>query len=197
MDEDVKEMKDTKDTRVVDSIQYEGKPSAKYVPEGFKTVDAFLKDMRRKHEAGLDADDENRKEAIEDKKFAAGEQWDPIVLENRKGLPNLVINTVPQFTAQLVGDFRDSRNGIKVLPQEDGDIEIARLRSDLIRSIETKSRANRVYDQAFESSVQCGDGAFRVCVDYTRDDVFEQEILLKPIEDCLSVVWDALSIDPP
>jgi hypothetical protein len=43
---------------------------------------------------------------------------------------------------------------------------------------------------------QCGDGAFRVAVQYTSDDVFDQDIVLQPIDDCLSVVWDRLSIDP-
>lgn len=182
--------------RVSEYTDYANNVEKKYVPEGFESKEAFLKDMREHYQADLDADDENRKEAIDDKRFAAGEQWDPLVLEHRKGLPNLVINSVPQFTAQLVGDWRTNKNGIKVLPTEDGDVDIARVRSDLVRSIETKSRANRVYDQAFESSVQCGDGAFRVCVDYLRDDVFEQEIFIKPIEDSLSVVWDRFSVDP-
>jgi hypothetical protein len=44
--------------------------------------------------------------------------------------------------------------------------------------------------------VQCGDGAFRVGVQYTSDDVFDQDIVLSPIDDCLSVVWDRLSVDP-
>lgn len=167
-----------------------------YVPEGFDSQEAFLRDMRSKYEADIEADDDNRKDAVDDKKFAAGEQWDPLVLEHRKGLPNLVINSVPQFTAQLVGDWRQNRNGIKVLPTEEGDIDIAKIRGDLMRSIENKSRAHRVYDQAFESAIQCGDGAFRVSVDWARDSVFDQDICLKPIEDCLAVVWDHLSVDP-
>lgn len=185
------------ESRPVDKTDF-GKEKVKksYVPEGFKSKEEFLKDMRQKYEADIEADDDNRKEAVDDKKFAAGEQWDPIVLEHRKGLPNLVINSVPQFTAQLVGDFRQNRNGIKVLPMEDGDVDVAKIRGDLVRSIETRSRATRVYDQAFESAIQCGDGAFRVSVDWSRDSVFDQDIGLKPIEDCLSVVWDHLSIDP-
>src|SRR5690606_28247441 len=55
---------------------------------------------------------------------------------------------------------------------------------------------SRVYDSAFESLVQCGDGAFRVSVEYARDDVFDQDIFIRPLEDCLSVVWDRYSVDP-
>lgn len=172
------------------------KVSDKYVPEGFKKVEDYLTDMRENYELDLEADRLNRVEAIDDKEFAAGNQWDPVVLEQRTGLPCLVINSVPQFTAQVVGDWRTNKNGVKVLPTGDEDVDVADIRSDLIRSIETRSRASRVYDSAFESSVQCGDGAFRVAVEYVRDDVFDQEIYIRPIEDALSVVWDRMSVDP-
>ena len=171
-------------------------PKKSYVPEGFDTVEDYLQDMRETYELDLAADDDNRKAALEDKKFVAGEQWDPIVLEQRKGLPCLTINTIPQFTAQLVGDWRQNRVAVKVLPSESGDKAVADVRSDLIRAIEAQSRASRVYDNAFESMVQCGDGAFRVAVQYANEDAFDQDIVLQPIDDALSVVWDRLSIDP-
>lgn len=172
------------------------KPKKGYVPDGFKTVEEYLQDMRETYELDLEADDENRKHALEDKRFVAGDQWEPQVLQQRQGLPCLVINTLPQFTAQLVGDWRENRNGVKVLPSEGGDKAVADVRSDLIRSIETKNRGSRVYDSAFESMVQCGDGAFRIGLQYTSEDVFDQEIALQSIDDALSVVWDRLSIDP-
>lgn len=184
------------DATPFEALEYEGKVKKGYVPEGFETEEDFLIDMRQEYEKNLDFDRENREEAVQDKKFAAGEQWDPIVLEHRRGLPNLVINSVPQFTAQLVGDWRANRNGIKVIPAEDGDVNIATVRQDLIRAIEVQSRAQRVYDSAFESAIQCGDGDFRVCVKYARDDVFDQNIEIEAIDDALSVVWDRLSIDP-
>lgn len=168
----------------------------KYCPEGFKNVDEYLQDLRENYELDLEADADNRKAALEDKKFVAGEQWEATVLQQRKGLPCLVINTIPQFTAQLIGDWRENRVGIKVVPSETGDKDTADVRSDLIRSIETKARADRVYDSAFESMVQCGDGAFRIGVQYAEGDVFDQEITIAPIDECLSVVWDRMSIDP-
>jgi hypothetical protein len=167
-----------------------------YSPDGYKTPEEYLDDLRETYELDLQADDDNRKAAIEDKKFVAGEQWDPIVLQQRQGLPCLTINTIPQFTAQITGDWRENRVGVKVLPAENGDKNTADVRSDLIRSIETKSRADRVYTSAFESMVQCSDGAFRVAVTYTSDDVFDQDIVLEPIDDALSTVWDRLSVDP-
>jgi hypothetical protein len=184
----------------IDTLNFDSeelkKPEAKYVPEGFETVEDYLKDLRENYELDLQADDDNRKAALEDKKFVAGEQWDAQVLQQRQGLPCLVINTVPQFTAQLVGDWRENRNAVKVIPGESGKKEIADIRSDLVRSIQTKSRADRVLSNTFESMIQCGDGAFRIGVQYVCDDVFDQEISFGQIDDCLSVVWDRLSIDP-
>ncbi len=171
-------------------------PNKSYVPEGFDSVEDFLSDMRQQYDLDILADDDNRKEAMEDKKFAAGEQWDPVVLQHRQGLPCLVINTVPQFTAQLVGDWRQNRNGVKVVPSENGDQAIAEVRSDLIRAIENDSRGTRAYDVAFESMVQCGDGAYQITVEYAYDDAFDQEIRIRPIDDNLAVVWDRNSIDP-
>ena len=185
-----------KDGDIVDTLHITDSVGSSYVPEGFESVTDFLQDMREEYSADVDFDRENREAAIDDKKFAAGEQWDPIVLQQRKGLPCLVINNIPQFTAQLVGDWRESRKAIKVVPSNDEDADVASVRGDLILAIELQSRASRVYDSSFESLVQCGDGAFRVSVEYARDDVFDQDIFIRPIEDAMSVVWDRYSIDP-
>lgn len=192
----IKKPKPKKDGTQIDTLPIEGRVDANYVPEGFKTVEEFLNDMRQEYQADVDADRTNRDAALDDKKFAAGEQWDPVVLEQRKGLPCLVINNIPQFTAQLVGDWRESRKAIKVVPSNDEDVDVASVRGDLIRAIELQSRADRVYDSSFESLVQCGDGAFRVSVEYARDDIFDQDIFLRPIEDALACVWDRYSVDP-
>lgn len=193
--EDMSKKAQKQKLREVDVIDAE--PVAKdYVPEGFDSAEEFLSDMRAQYQADVDFDRINRFEMMDDLRFAAGEQWDPVVLQQRKGLPCLVINTIPQFTAQLVGDWRESRKAIKVVPSNDEDVDIADIREDLVRSIEMQSRADRVYDSAFESMVQCGDGDFKITVEYARDDVFDQDIFIRPIEDPLAVVWDRFSVDP-
>jgi hypothetical protein len=187
---------DKVDGTPIDVNHIEGITAKDYIPEGFESQEGFLLDMREQYSSDIQFDKYNRDQALEDKKFSAGEQWDPVVLEQRKGLPCLVINTIPQFTAQLVGDWRESRKAIKVLASNDEDSDVASIRGDIIRSIEAQSRADRVYDSSFESTVQCGDGSFRVAVEYARDNVFDQDIFIRPIEDALSVVWDRYSVDP-
>lgn len=195
-DYDKKKIEPKEEGTLISTLAVEGLPEENYVPEGFDSVEDFLTDMREEYKADLEFDRVNREQAMDDKRFAAGEQWDPVVLEQRRGLPCLVINNIPQFTAQLVGDWRESRKAIKVVPSNDEDVDVASIRGDLIRGIELQSRADRVYDSAFESLVQCGDGAFRVSVEYARDNVFDQDIFIRPIEDALSVVWDRFSVDP-
>ena len=193
---DYTEPKEKEEGSLINTIHYEGRVDESYVPEGFDSQEDFLDDMREEFRADVDFDRINREQALDDKKFAAGEQWDPIILRQREGLPCLVINNIPQFTAQIVGDWREARAAIKVIPSNDEDADVASVRSDIVRSIEMQSRADRVYDSSFESLVQCGDGAFRVSVEYARDDVFEQDLFIRPIEDALSVVWDRFSVDP-
>lgn len=190
--------KKEKEAKNLDVLSFDTseKPKKGYIPEGYESAEKFLEEMRQDYELDLDFDRENRLEALDDKQFAAGEQWDPSVLEHRAGLPCLTINTVPQFIAQLVGDWRQNRRSIKVIPSEDGDVDIASIRADLVRAIENSSRASRVYDSAFESVLQCGEGAFRVSVEYAKDNVFDQDIFIRPIDDALSVVWDRMSVDP-
>lgn len=187
--------KETQNLRRPDLIAAEP-IAAKYVPEGFDSEEDFIHDMREQYQHDVDFDRINRYEMIDDLRFAAGEQWDPVVLQQRKGLPCLVINTIPQFTAQLVGDWRESRKAIKVIPSNEADSDLADIREDLVRNIEMESRADRSYDQSFESMVMCGDGSFKVTVEYAKDDVFDQDIFIRPIEDVLSVVWDRFSVDP-
>lgn len=195
MDDNKKVSKEKQNLRRPDLIEVEA-VSKDYVPEGFDSQESFLSDMREQYQADVDFDRINRYEAIDDLRFAAGEQWDPVVLQQRKGLPNLVINTIPQFTAQLVGDWRESRKAIKIVPSNDEDTNVASVREDLVRNIEMQSRSDRVNDQAFESMIQCGDAAFKIAVEYAKDDVFDQDIFIRPIEDALAVVWDRFSVDP-
>jgi hypothetical protein len=60
--------------------------SDKYTPEGFKDQEDYLSDLRETYTLDLQADQDNREAALEDKRFTAGDQWDPQVLQQRQGL---------------------------------------------------------------------------------------------------------------
>jgi len=169
-----------------------------YKPKGYKDADEFLSEARELYRIDREADRDNLDAALDDLKFASGDQWDEAVKADRRqlGQPIATNNTLPQFIGQVVGDRRVNSTSVKVLPRENTDVDIAEIRSDLIRNIEVQSRAERVYAQAFEHEVTCGIGNFRVELDWTGDDVFDRDIFIRPVPNPLSVTWDFMSIDP-
>lgn len=160
--------------------------------------DAFCQEARERYTEGGTADRENREAGYDDLKFLAGHQWDEGVEEERRlaGRPCLTINRLPQFVAQVVGDIRLNRPGIKVRPVEDADKDMAEVREGLIRHIEHQSRAHAVYVKCGQDQVSCGRGSFRVDIDYAGEDVFDRDLFIRPVDDPLAVVWDPLSTEP-
>lgn len=169
-----------------------------YVPEGYETQQAFLDYAVKLYDADVRYDRNNRDWALEDLKFAAGDQWDDAVKNDRlrKLRPCLTINVLPQFIGQVVGDRRMNKVSIKVRPFRSGTKEVADIRSGLIKSIEMYSRAERAYDAACEDQVACGIGNLRADMEYAANDVFDQDIRIKHIPNPLAVVWDRMSVDP-
>lgn len=174
------------------------KPKKPKHPSDFENAHAFLEHIRTTFAADMEADEQNRRESIEDARFVAGEQWDPAVRQKRAAAnkPTLTINRLPAYVAQLVGNRRLNDTGIAVLPDAGGDRKVAQIREGLIRSIQKISRAQFAYDTAFQQAVIGGLGNFQVHLDYAHDDVFEQDIRIVAIPNPLSVVWDRSSVDP-
>lgn len=179
-----------------EEVAAEADVRAPYVPEGFEAVEDFLREAREEYQADIDYDYDNRAAALDDLAFTAGTQWDPEVLRRRLGKPCLTIDTLPQVIGQVVGDRRINQTSIKVMPREGGDVDVASIRADLIRAIEGKSRAERTYNQSFGCAVTCGIGNFRIVLDYSDDEAFDQDIFIRPIANPLAVVWDRMSVDP-
>jgi hypothetical protein len=165
-------------------------------PEGYKDEAEFLDEARKRFQDAVDSDRENRDEGLEDARFAAGEQWDEDAKKAREGLPCLVINQLPQFIAQVVGDIRINRPAIRVRPAEDADQELAEVREGLIRAIERDCDAQGVYASAGQAQVTSGIGNFRVKLDYADEMSFERDIRIERIPDPFAVAWDPLSIEP-
>ena len=166
-------------------------------------ADDFGKEVRELWTQGEEADHDNRKEAVIDLRIAANDQWDPADLAARQNTdddqpprPCLTINTTLSFTKQITGDRLANQISIKVLPREDGDKEVAEIRTEMLRTVEHQSRAQRVYRQAFEQAVMCGIGNFRVDLDYAYDDAFERDVFIRGIPNPLAVIWDPLAADP-
>lgn len=167
-------------------------------PSDFDDAQDFLRFMRETYDKDREADEQNRREMIEDARYVGGDQWDAAVKQRRaaSSKPTLTINRLPAYVAQLVGNRRMNDIGIKIAADMGGTKKVAEIREGLIRNIQKVSRAQHAYDKAFEQQVIGGLGNFRVHLDYAHDDVFEQDIHVAAIPNPLAVVWDQGSVDP-
>jgi hypothetical protein len=165
-----------------------------------KTAEQTIVDEARDAIAdSYEADRHNRLEMATDLRFVAGDQWPSTVRTERDaaGRPMLTFNLMPQFIRQVSNDVRQADISIKVSPVDDNDDpELAELYNGILQQIQYRSSAKHVYANAAESQIACGMGYWRIVTQYTNDDGFDQEILLKRIANPLSVYMDPGAIEP-
>ena len=146
-----------------------------------------------------DADTNNRSEALEDLKFAAGDQW-PVEIQNSRTLearPCLTINKIDAYVRQVTNQQRQQRPRIKVHGMNNqSDAKVAEILTGICRHIEVNSDADHAYDNAFNYAVRMGFGYWRVKTDYVREDSFDQEIYIEPIHNPFTVYFDPNSTLP-
>jgi len=146
-----------------------------------------------------DNDSNNRVEALEDLKFAGGDQW-PVEIQNSRLLesrPYLTINKIDAYCRQIANSQRQQRPRIKCHGMNtDSDEKMAQVITGICRHVEEQSDADAAYDNAFDFAVRMGWGFWRITTDYVRPDSFDQEIYIKRIENPFMVYFDPNSNEP-
>jgi hypothetical protein len=146
-----------------------------------------------------DADSTNRAEALNDIKFAAGDQW-PVEIQNSRNLesrPCLTINKIDAYIRQVTNQQRMQRPRIKVHPVNNlADYKIAQVIEGITRHIEVNSNADTAYDTAFDYAVRMGWGYWRINTRYVSENSFDQEIYIDTIDNPFTVYFDPNSILP-
>ncbi|HEX2801044.1 MAG TPA: portal protein, partial [Phenylobacterium sp.] len=141
-----------------------------------------------------DAEAENRREALDDLRFARlGEQWPAAIRRERDldGRPCLTINRLPAFIRQVVNDARRNKPAIVVHPVDDqADPATAEVFNGLIRHIEQSSDAEVAYDTALDFAVTGGFGYFRINTRYACDDGFDQDLVVERVANPFSIYGD-------
>ena len=88
-----------------------------------------------------EADQNNRSEALEDLKFAAGDQW-PVEIQNSRVLearPCLTVNKVDAYCRQITNQMRQQRPRIKVHGMNnESDAKMAQIIQGICRHIEVQ-----------------------------------------------------------
>lgn len=160
--------------------------------------DDLLVQGREAFEKCQDAEQENRREALDDIRFSRlGEQWPDAILKQREidRRPCLTINKMPAFIRQVVNDARQNKPSIKVHPVDsNADVHTADVINGLIRNIEYTSNADVAYDTAIEASVSGGFGYWRIGMDYAYDDSFDMDLTIERVANQFAVYGDPNSM---
>jgi hypothetical protein len=157
-------------------------------------MDDLIREARDAFKECKEADQHNHDDYLEDVRFARlGEQWDKEIRQQREleHRPILTVNKLAPIIRQVVNDSRQNKPSIKVHPvDDDADPETAELISGLIRNIEATSDADVAYDTGVECAVSGGFGYWKVNIEHTRDDTFEQDIAIRRVSNPLSIYGD-------
>ena len=173
---------------------------------GFEDVNndpLLLARVRRFYDEGVGAFEENRRMHSEDLNFIynseAMGQWDPVVLQNRRGKPSYTFNRCIGPVNIVIADMRQTKPAGKVRPASDGASEpVAEIYAGLCRSIEQASRADQIYKEQYKFAVAGGYGAWRIMPVYMTDDgdgAFDQVLRVINIANPQTVVWDPQCAD--
>ena len=162
-------------------------------------TDDVLKEAKEAFELASERESDNRKEALDDLRFARlAEQWPDGVRQQREreGRPCLTVNRLPAFIRQVVNDARQNKPSIKVHPVDSAaDVRTAEIYNGLIRNIEVSSRAGVAYDTALDFAVTMGFGYFRINTHYACEDNFDLDVVIKRIANPFSVYGDPYSTE--
>lgn len=152
----------------------------------------FLVRVRERYQIMLEADQENRRKALEDLKFAnePGAQWDASMKTERGERPCYEFNKCRINGKRVINEIRANRPQGKVRAVEDGDKDTAQLYEGLCRNIANVSDFDTVTDQAAEYQVDAGMAAWRIVTEYADDTAFDQDILIKPFKNPFCVYSD-------
>ena len=162
-------------------------------------LEDFLTKVKKRLKQGIEAYSDDRSAAAEDLRFLGGEQWDEEEKKRRKARqrPMLTLNMLPEKVDRVVGDMRQNRARVKIRPfSSDANIDVARIREGIIRSIEYNSNAPAIYDYAGGRMAECGFGTWRYLTRYCEDNPFVQEIYMSLIKNSFTVIIDPSAREP-
>lgn len=142
-----------------------------------------------------------RQEADTDMRYISGDPWDPEERAIREDAdrPCMAWDELSQYINQLVNDPKQNKRAIKVDPRGAGaNDKTAEYRGNLIREIETNSKAQYAYTTAFQGACERSYGYFRIGKRFvtvnaeaeSSADAFNQELYIGRIPNPDTVLFD-------
>lgn len=147
----------------------------------------------KNYENAVAYEKENRDDFIMSNSFTDGNQW-PVELKNQRiseSRPCLTSNKLRKFAFQILGEIQQSRIELDVAPlNSQSTVEIAAILNRVISYIERISKSHYAYDRATYSALSGGWGHWRLRTQYKSEYEFDQDIIIDPIQNPLSVFLD-------
>lgn len=167
------------------------------MPAEKKDLEELLERVKARYDLMVEADEDNRDLAMADMKFVnvPGEQWDPNMKKARGARPCYEFNKLRVSGKRIINNMRANRPAAKVRPVEGGDKQGAEFREGLLRNIWNRSDGESITDYQAEYQVNGGMCAWRITTEYADDDVFEQDIWVRNIENPFAVHCDPSAKD--
>lgn len=162
-------------------------------------LDPVVSRMLSFYKLSSEAESDNRKRGLAALKFGSGgqEQWDTNILRMRQSdnRPSESYNQIPQFVHQITNDQRMNMPSVKFLPGNEASRELAEVREDLARCIQSSSEAEVARDTAVDYQVRIGWGYYRILTDYENATSFDQIIKVGRIRNPFTVYDDPYSLE--
>lgn len=139
--------------------------------------------------------------ALEDAKFLSDDkfaQWNEADYNERVSSrrPALTIDQLGQFVHQVVNDIRMNTPTINVIPTgPESDEDTAEVFRGLIKNIEYASNADNAYDTSAYDAVRMSIGFIRVDHQFSNDDGFDQDIVIRRVVNPLACWLDCMSTE--
>lgn len=159
-------------------------------PEARKTLRKLLGWYYREREIQA----ENRLQMAIDADYYDGDQWDPAdaaTLEERGQVP-LVFNEVAVMCDWLIGTERRARVDWSVLPRTEDDVQLADVKTKVLKYVGDVNRITFNRSRAFEDAIKVGVGWLD---DGVRNDP-TKDVLYSKYEDWRNVLWDSMAMEP-
>jgi hypothetical protein len=157
-----------------------------------ESQDEFLATARKRFTAAAEDERHLREKFVSDLKFASpdgDDQWDPLVKQQREaaGRPAMSFPRCHTFVQQVSNEARQNKPQVKFAQSDAGSDEAAEIMEGLARHIQYASDAQVAYETAIEYSAGGSFGFYRILTEYGDYDTDDQDIVVKPIRDPLTV----------
>lgn len=117
-------------------------------------------------------------------------QWEPEILAAWDERPRYTFDQCNPVIDAIMGEMDSMDFAINVLPAGgDASKDIAEIYAGIIRNLENQSGARYIYGDAGRAMVGTGLSGWRVVQDYRDTTSFQQDLLIRPVNDFKERVW--------